>query len=65
MENHKPIKIKNHGRLAVSYFRHGLDWIPQALLDMNHRSEQLVQVIEILIRSWLKPDVKNSMELRT
>ena len=63
-ENHQPIKIKNHGRLAISYFRYGLDWIAQALLDMNHRSEQLAQVIDILIRSWLRSEVKNSMELR-
>jgi hypothetical protein len=34
-ENIKPIKIKNHGRLAKSYFKYGLDWIRDHLLKSS------------------------------
>jgi len=30
-ENHRPIKIKNHGRMAISWFRYGLDFIREIL----------------------------------
>jgi hypothetical protein len=29
-----PWKIKKHGRLAVSLFRKGLDWLQQALMPL-------------------------------
>lgn len=48
-ENQKPIKVKKHGRFAISYFRYGLDWISQALLDVNRRTQQLNQSIMLLI----------------
>ncbi|VAW23363.1 hypothetical protein MNBD_ALPHA11-497 [hydrothermal vent metagenome] len=47
----KPIKIKKHGRLAISYFRYGLDWIRQALLAGQNRQEQLAQSISILLEA--------------
>lgn len=45
----KPIKIKKHGRLSISYFRYGLDWIRQALLAGQHRLKQLVHSVSILL----------------
>ena len=47
-ENQKPIKAKNHGRLSVSYFRYGLDWIRQALLAGQSRFAQLKCTIGLL-----------------
>ena len=48
-KNQKPIKAKKHGRLSVSYFRYGLDWIRQALLAGQSRIAQLEQTIGLLI----------------
>lgn len=50
-ENQKPIPIKKHGRLAISYFRYGLDWISQALLDVNRRLKQLNDTIMLFIEN--------------
>ena len=46
-ENQKPIAIKNHGRKAMSFFRYGLDWIAQALFNLEHRLEQLYECIRL------------------
>ena len=50
-EKQKPIKIKKHGRLSISYFRYGLDWIQQALLAGQNRLAQLDQSVSILMAS--------------
>lgn len=50
-ENQKPIKIKKHGRLSISYFRYGLDWIQQALLAGQNRLDQLDKAVTILMES--------------
>ena len=55
-ENQKPIKHKKHGRLSISYFRYGLDWIRQGLLATRRCTRQLTETIAILIRSW--PDLR-------
>ena len=39
-EHCTPIRVKKHGRLAISYFRYGLDWINRALLDLERRVDQ-------------------------
>ena len=49
-ETQKPITKKKHGRLSISFFRYGLDWINQALLDVNRRVKQLNDSIMLLIR---------------
>ncbi len=48
-EHCKPIKVKNHGRLAISYFRYGLDWINQALLDLERRVEQFNHSVKLFV----------------
>jgi hypothetical protein len=35
-----PWKLKKHGRLAVSVFRRGLDWLQQALMPLCGKSTQ-------------------------
>ena len=53
-ENQKPIKVKKHGRLAISYFRYGLDWIQQALLAGERRLNQLNTSVSILTTALMK-----------
>lgn len=63
-ESQKPIKAKKHGRLSVSYFRYGLDWIQQALLAGQSRIAQLEHVIGLLIAAILgvSKDTEPDME---
>ncbi len=35
-----PLKIKKHGRYAVSLFRHGLDWLRRLVMPLCGRSKQ-------------------------
>lgn len=46
-EHCKPIRAKKHGRLAISYFRYGLDWINQALLDLERRVDQFSHALKL------------------
>jgi hypothetical protein len=66
-ENHKPIAVKKHGRLAISYFRYGLDWISQALLDVNRRLKQLNESIMLFINNLpvvhLAPESSHNLNL--
>lgn len=60
----KPIKIKKHGRLAVSLFRYGLDYLIEAISKVFHQSNlfencltritlpQPWQVFSLSSRSW-------------
>ena len=52
----KKIPIKKHGRLAISYFRYGLDWIRQALTGAKDKSLQLKQCLLLLTEAW--PDMR-------
>ena len=58
-QNQRPITVKKHGRLAISYFRYGLDWINQALFDVNRRLKQLNDAIMLFIKNvsriWVAP----------
>ena len=49
----KPITVKKHGRLTVSFFRYGLDWIRQTLVGITAKPKQLAQCLEVFINSWL------------
>ncbi len=48
-EHCKPIRVKKHGRLAISYFRYGLDWINQALLDLERRADQFNLSLKLFV----------------
>ena len=58
----KPIKVKKHGRLSISYFRYGLDWIRQALLDRQNRITQLEHTIDLLIEAILGVSMDTELE---
>ena len=42
----KPIKTLNHGRLANSIFRYGLEWLASLLFDCSSSSKKLMFHIE-------------------
>ncbi len=41
----KPIKLKKHGRKAMSIFRHGLDTIREIVLNYYHNFKELCRVV--------------------
>ena len=50
LHEQKPIKIKKHGRLAVSIFRYGLNWLREIVLnpiDSKHKFDQVVRLLSI------------------
>ena len=48
----KAITVKKHKRLAISYFRYGLDWIRKNLVGVVPQPEKLAQCIRVLTKSW-------------
>lgn len=44
----QPIPIKKHGRKGKSLFRHGLDHLRRILLNLEHFSDEFLQVIQFL-----------------
>ena len=44
----KPLKIKNHKRLAKSIFRYGLDHLREILLNIQYKSEEFDKTIKVL-----------------
>lgn len=48
----KPINVKKHGRLSISYFRYGLDWIRRGLVGVTPKRSQFEESLKILIASW-------------
>ena len=56
----KPIKIKKHGRLAVSYFRYGLDWIRRGLVGIKPKRSQFEESLKILMDCWPNIDHSNT-----
>ena len=50
----KAITVKRHQRLAISYFRYGLDWIRRALVGFTPQPDKLAQCLKVLINSWPK-----------
>lgn len=50
LHKQKPIKIKKHGRPAVSIFRYGLDRLREIVLNLSDNRRRFKQVISILSR---------------
>ena len=50
LHQQKPIKIKNHGRPAVSILRHGFDWIREIVLNLSENKRRFNQLLRILSR---------------
>jgi transposase len=50
-EEIKPIKLKRHGRKAISLFRYGLDYLRRIFLN----TEKMVQKLQDIIDKFIKP----------
>lgn len=44
----QPIKVKKHGRLAKSVFRHGLDYLRSIVADLDLRYEEFCHSLQFL-----------------
>ncbi len=44
----KPIKIKTHGRPAVSLFRYGLDFLCDSIVRLAYKTNHFQQALKIL-----------------
>lgn len=49
----KPIKIKKHGRPAISLFRYGLDFLCNAIVRLAYKTDRFQQALDILNCSQL------------
>lgn len=45
---HQPIKVKKHGRLAKSIFRHGLDYLRSIFTDLDLKQFQFLESLKFL-----------------
>ena len=49
---HRPIKIKTHGRAEVSIFRYGLDYLIEAILNLGYRCNLFKICLKIIRGDW-------------
>ncbi len=52
----RPLKIKNHGHLARSLFRSGLDELQYVLLNLSHQRAAFSECVWLLIAPLIEPD---------
>lgn len=48
LHQHRPIKIKKHGRLAKSIFRHGLDYLRSIVTDLDLKYDEFCHSLQFL-----------------
>lgn len=48
LHEQRPIPIKKHGRLAKSFFRHGLDHLQFVLLNIHHHQKEFRRCLRLL-----------------
>lgn len=48
LHEQRPIRLKSHHRRAKSLFRYGLDHLRSVLLNLDHRFDDFLQVIQLL-----------------
>ena len=48
LHQHRPIKIKKHGRLAKSIFRYGLDYLRSIFTDLDLKQPEFLQSLKFL-----------------
>ena len=51
----KPIKLKNHQRLAKSIFRYGVEWIRKLLNNMGQFSDRIIKLIFLIDKKQIHP----------
>ena len=47
LNEQKPIKVKNHGRKAKSFFRYGFDCIRNILLNIHTRQQEYLNILGV------------------
>jgi len=50
LHSQKPIKIKKHGRKAISIFRYGLDQLREILLNISNRRRDFKKMVLLLLK---------------
>ncbi len=55
LHSHKPIKIKKHGRKAISIFRYGLDQLREILLNISYRMRDFKKMVLLLLKQSASP----------
>ena len=50
LNRQQPIKIKKHGRPAVSIFRYGLNWLREIVLNLSDNKRKYNKVVHLLSR---------------
>ncbi len=48
LHEHKPIKVKKHGRLAKSIFRYGLDHLRSIVTDLDLKQDDFIFSLQFL-----------------
>jgi hypothetical protein len=48
LNQHRPIKIKKHGRPQVSIFRYGLDYLRSIVSDLDLKSDDFLHSLQFL-----------------
>jgi hypothetical protein len=51
LQTQKAIKIKKHGRKAISIFRYGLDELREIILDISRKMQAFKKMITLLANS--------------
>jgi Transposase DDE domain len=44
----KPLKLKNHGRRAMSLFRYGFDYLRNIVVNLNKKMDDFLNVLQFL-----------------
>lgn len=55
LSDQKPIKIKKHGRKAISIFRYGFNYLREIVLNIFEKYQEFKEVVELL-RKYLTSD---------
>ena len=48
LSDQKPIKIKKHGRKAISIFHYGFNYLREIVLNINEKYQEFKEVVELL-----------------
>ncbi len=48
LNQHRPIKVKKHGRKAKSIFRYGLDYLRSIVIDLDLKQDEFLHSLQFL-----------------
>lgn len=61
--SHTPIKIKKHGRKAISLFRYGLDCLREIVLNISERVHVFKKVTRVFIECFTISNNNSMLEV--